>query len=296
MKLYAPKYYTAFACTAGACRHSCCIGWEIDIDEDTYAYYQGIEGLFGKRLKACIAEEDGTAHFVLGANERCPFLNQSGLCDIYTELGEGALCQICTDHPRYRNFYEDRIEIGLGLCCEAAARLILTDAEKMEMVLLSEEGEAVPPDAQELRFLEFRARVLSILQDRTLCIDARIQKLCAEFSLYLPQKSYSEWARIYMAFEQLDAGWTRRLSEHTKNDYMPSDLMREQLLCYFICRHTPDGIFDGSLLSRVAFAISATQLICELAEDDEDFLEVARMYSAEIEYAEENMQALLELM
>ena len=35
MKLFAPKYYTEFSCIADRCRHSCCIGWEIDIDADT---------------------------------------------------------------------------------------------------------------------------------------------------------------------------------------------------------------------------------------------------------------------
>ena len=30
-----PDYYSAFRCIAGACKHSCCIGWEIDIDEES---------------------------------------------------------------------------------------------------------------------------------------------------------------------------------------------------------------------------------------------------------------------
>ena len=32
MKIIAPNYYPAFRCIADKCRHSCCIGWEIDID------------------------------------------------------------------------------------------------------------------------------------------------------------------------------------------------------------------------------------------------------------------------
>ena len=35
MKLYAPEYYKQFQCIADKCTHSCCIGWEIDIDEIT---------------------------------------------------------------------------------------------------------------------------------------------------------------------------------------------------------------------------------------------------------------------
>ena len=34
MKRYAPAYYPRFACLADRCRHSCCIGWEIEVDEE----------------------------------------------------------------------------------------------------------------------------------------------------------------------------------------------------------------------------------------------------------------------
>ena len=42
MKLYAPSYYKSFKCIADKCRHSCCIGWEIDIDDDTFEYYKTV--------------------------------------------------------------------------------------------------------------------------------------------------------------------------------------------------------------------------------------------------------------
>ena len=42
MKTVAPDYYPNFKCIASECRHNCCIGWEIDIDEDTFEYYKGL--------------------------------------------------------------------------------------------------------------------------------------------------------------------------------------------------------------------------------------------------------------
>ena len=65
MKLYAPDYYTKFACIADKCQHSCCIGWEIDIDDDTIEYYKTVEGSLGERLKNNIASDNETAHFIL---------------------------------------------------------------------------------------------------------------------------------------------------------------------------------------------------------------------------------------
>ena len=37
-----PNYYDKFKCIADKCRHSCCIGWEIDIDDDTMELYNSI--------------------------------------------------------------------------------------------------------------------------------------------------------------------------------------------------------------------------------------------------------------
>ena len=35
-----PSFYPDFQCRASRCRHSCCKGWEIDIDEDTAEKYR----------------------------------------------------------------------------------------------------------------------------------------------------------------------------------------------------------------------------------------------------------------
>lgn len=40
MKRVVPDYYADFACIAGACRHTCCVGWEIDIDPDSLRRYR----------------------------------------------------------------------------------------------------------------------------------------------------------------------------------------------------------------------------------------------------------------
>ena len=120
-----PDYYPLFRCIADRCRHNCCIGWEIDVDGDSLAAYDQIGGEMGERLHKCIDRSGEMPHFLLGEQERCPFLNGKNLCDLILYGGEGMLCQICTDHPRYYEWFSDGREYGLGLCCEAAAELIL---------------------------------------------------------------------------------------------------------------------------------------------------------------------------
>lgn len=117
MKYVMPTYYPEFECIAERCQHSCCVGWEIDIDDATQQKYRAVSGDMGERLRAGIAEDEQGAHFRLDEQERCPFLNQQGLCELILQLGKDSLCQICADHPRFRTFYSDRTESGLGLCC-----------------------------------------------------------------------------------------------------------------------------------------------------------------------------------
>ena len=81
-----PSYYKDFRCIASDCTENCCIGWEIDVDEDTLAYYKSIGSDFSRRLCAAIAPADEqageNAHFILDERERCPFLNDKNLCDL----------------------------------------------------------------------------------------------------------------------------------------------------------------------------------------------------------------------
>ena len=111
MRLMAPADYEDFACLASACRHTCCAGWEIDIDPETAALYGQVPGPFGARLRACIRQEEEGFSFALDAEDRCPMLRKDGLCEIILRLGLEALCQICADHPRFRNDFSDRVEI-----------------------------------------------------------------------------------------------------------------------------------------------------------------------------------------
>ena len=297
MKQIAPSYYQKFTCIGSKCRHNCCIGWEIDVDGETDAYYKTVGGELGKRLAENIDRSDETPHFKLCDGERCPFLNKDNLCDIIITLGEGRLCQICADHPRYRNFYSDRIEIGLGLCCEAAAELILNNKEKVTLVTLSDDGEDDPIDSEDEMFFALREKIFSIIQNREWSINDRIKCLLDSFELSMPAKNKSEWVDIFLSLEMLDAEWGVRLnklkSTNTETRY-ENELECEQLLVYFIYRHLADGLFDGKINERIKFAVRSLDMILSIAAaTGESMSEIARAYSSEIEYSEENLERLL---
>lgn len=130
-----PDYYNDFHCIAEKCRHSCCIGWEIDIDEDTYEYFSSIPGKFGRRLKEnMVRTDEGDCCFKLSQDGRCPFLNKENLCDICTELGEEALSEVCTEYPRFPVYYGDVLQKSLTLSCEEVGRLVFTNPDIIKIL------------------------------------------------------------------------------------------------------------------------------------------------------------------
>lgn len=302
MEKYIPDYYNKFYCIADKCKHNCCIGWEIDIDDETLEYYNSISGDFGIRLKNSITSENETYFFKLQENDRCPFLNKNNLCDIILNLGEQNLCQICTDHPRFINYYDLHTELGLGLTCEAASRLILTHKNKVQLINHATGAKFIPSDNPDDIF-NVRQNILDILQDRDFTVDERIEHLITSFNIKMPDKSIPEWRDVYLSLEQLDPDWSKRLNSltHSPKDNLTSpdwQIGFEQLLVYFIYRHFADCQYDGLFNERLSFCILSYRIIKSLClisdtSDIDIFFDIARQYSSEIEYSEENIECLL---
>lgn len=302
MQYIVPDYYAQFRCIADRCKHSCCVGWEIDIDPETLEKYRILPGDVGEALRQSIEETEDGAHFRLTADERCPMLMANGLCRLICAHGEESLCQICADHPRFRNFFPGRTETGLGLCCEAAARLILKRQEPMRLIC---HGDASDTDEDEetASFLQFRDRLFTIAQDRSFTIEQRLQKLLDTVSFPLPERDFLP---IYQSLEKLDAAWGTLLSSLPALRLSPLPacpanltLPMEQFIVYLLFRHLPAALEDGDLAGRTAFCVLSACVLLALCRSNpgstmEDFLEYARMYSSEIEYSQENMDALLD--
>lgn len=303
MKWMVPDYYRDFQCIAGACKHSCCIGWEIDIDEETLAKYQNVGGSFGERLAQGIVQSNDSASFRLCDDERCPFLNDEGLCDIILNLGEEMLSQICTDHPRYRNFFADRVETGLGLCCEEAGRLILGRKHPAKWILEDEDEVCEDLPEFEREILAARDSLVEIAQDRRFPMQARMEKLLEEVEISFPERTLAKWAEFYLSLEQLDPAWGELLNtagETVITEAVYDEIALEQLLVYFLFRHAAGAVDSFDLAARAAFAVHAVWMICGLTalrnEKDsfEALVDTARMYSSEVEYSDENLGAILD--
>ena len=299
MKWIVPERYPDFRCIAGDCRHSCCIGWEIDIDPESLKRFQNIPGALGERLRQNIdIGQEGACFRLQGQEERCPFLNSDGLCDLILELDEDALCQICTDHPRFRSFFSDRTEIGLGLCCEAAGKLLLGSEEPMRLIILEDDGEEASPDPFEQELLDTRSALFALMQDRSLPVCTRAEQLLPAGEIEWPA-----WADFLLTLERLDERWAqllRLLPQTPAHPLSPAlEITLEQLMFCLLYRHLPGTLEDGDVNGRIRFAALMWHMIVRLCMhlnvcNVEGLAELARLYSSEIEYSDENTCAILD--
>lgn len=291
MKEIKPHYYDKFYCKADRCIHSCCVGWEIDIDEETLDRYRSVQGEFGDRLRAGIDFDEGC--FILDENERCPFLNQKGLCDIILRFGENALCGICSDHPRFRNFFSEITETGLGLCCEEAAELILTDKEPFSL-----KGEELYADDDEKIFFEIRGKLFELAQDSTFTLEKRMDNILSFIGAEIPILTDEQMLKLLLSLEILDEKWNEKLNVLKSGQALSGtdDKIFERLLVYFIFRHTADSVYDGLLAERTGFCVLCVKILqrlCDGLNNLPEIIETVRMFSAEIEYSSENTNALI---
>lgn len=322
-----PDYYRKFKCIADRCTDSCCIGWEIDIDSESVERYKHCSGNLGRRISENITvSEDGTHSFILGENERCPFLNSRNLCDIYAELGEDALCKICADHPRFRSFFSDRTEIGLGLCCEAAAEIILSrrgifffenpekpSLDSFENALLDIRREAFQIVSEEGDVFENLDKLLKFSEAAQLALDNG-EAVSAE-SIYDGEIPFLKGGRlsenaveILEKMESISPEWDNMLAKIVSENYemafpesVRSDINEElkQAALYFIFRHFPEALDDGDVLSKAYFAAFGCAVIYVMEgvyfrKNGEisftDRINAAKLFSKQAEYSEENME------
>ncbi|MBP8713888.1 MAG: flagellin lysine-N-methylase [Lachnospiraceae bacterium] len=176
-KIY-PDYYENFICLADKCTHCCCIGWEIDIDDETYKRYMTLDGPIGERVRNAIIVSAQTRHFALDEHGRCPLLNENGLCSLCLEYGEESLCGVCHMYPRFAFRYGCTEEMSLSMSCEEAARLIITDPDPVKLISSGTDTKSLEFDEDDDEFCSddiesVRLDALRILQNRKIPIEDR---------------------------------------------------------------------------------------------------------------------------
>lgn len=369
MILRVPEYYDEFSCIASRCKDSCCAGWEIDIDDESYEYYRSVEGTFGDRLReSMFVAEDGGYRFKLKGPKRCAMLNDNNLCDLYTALGEEALCEVCTEYPRFSLVYGQVEQKALSLSCEEVGRILFgrTEPEQLIDIELPGDCEDDEEDPQYVAFMEWvQKEAVAILQNRELSITERTREFLAwcdrvqtiinysqakdDLSILEAWKNQDadreirEWEQkniegkekparnlsyedfcdrfeIFLDMEELDEEWINTKAEFEQiyhedtyeklllaylnsKDY--SELGYEHLLVYFVYRYLMNAVYDYDILSYAKMIVVATLVVRDMdaarfqrnggSFTMFDRIDVARIFSKEVEHSEGNAEDLKEI-
>ena len=321
-----PDFYDSFKCIADKCTDSCCIGWEIDVDEFALEKYNNINNDFGKKIRSqIIKSEDGSNCFALAENERCPFLNQRNLCDIIINCGEDHLCDICREHPRFYEWFVGVTECGLGLCCEEVCRILLENDEPFSLVEESDGKEIVFEDNEEVAesdfyiFLSaFREELFKILFDKNFNFEEKLVKVLSKTEDFCGEKikirNYKNSLELYKKTEPIDENWTKYINflrgnykdvleiEKDFQEKTNGGMLYSKILAYIIYRHFTKAVFDKSIKERICFAVEAVRFIylCDIKTYSEkgelslkDRIENLKNWSKQIEYSEENTGLLI---
>ena len=292
MKLYAPEYYKNFVCIADKCKHSCCIGWEIDIDEYTLNKYNSLSHPYKETILNSIETTD-TPHFKLAKQNRCPHLNKSGLCNIILNVGENYLCDICREHPRFYNYTTRGKEVGIGISCEEACRIVLTSDNYTNIIEIDSDNGT--PQEYEFDAVRKRENIYKILSDRSVSYDKRLEQISRKYEVGLNVNTDAEWQDFIFSLEYLDASHKNLFSSYS-SDVLPTPnntLYAERLLAYFIYRHCSQADTYEVFRASLGFALFCEKLFVSIIEakqltDIDDIVNIARIISEEIEYSEDN--------
>lgn len=294
MQVISPKYYQDFCCIADRCSHSCCIGWEIDIDSDTMQKYDALNSNIGITIRESI-DKDGTPHFRLCEEERCPHLDDRGLCKIILELGDGYLCDICREHPRFYNETPLGLEVGLGMACEEACRIILCSDDYDSMIVIGDEDIDCDID---FNTLPHRERIFDILKDIFLHYSYKLHKISVLYDAPISTISDEEYRGLLGRLEYLDDTHKALFSVYSSDvSHSDEDFSHlERALAYFVYRHVTPAQSEEDLRRRIQFCLFCERLLGSIiAHTDTDVFTAARIISEEIEYSEENTQAILNM-
>ncbi|AGX42608.1 flagellin lysine-N-methylase [Clostridium saccharobutylicum] len=254
VNVFLPKYMEEFKCVSSSCTDTCCAGWDINIDEDTYNKYINSTGEMKKLLDGKFLENKDEHDFfnhgfmILKDENRCPFLNSNMLCDIHGGVGEENLCITCKSYPRVFNIVDNVYEkSGLPSCEEICIRAFL-NKEKMEFVEreceLDEKNTEIRriidseafegTDSLLQYFWDIRVISINIIQDRNYTIEERLNILRSFYEQIESAHKSNDFDCIEELLEEFNDGLvdydTLKGSAFKENDEFYMSIVEDKLV------------------------------------------------------------------
>ncbi len=321
IKIKYPDYYKKFHCIAGECEKTCCAAWQVVIDDESKQCYENEKSPIGDKLRACMYF-DGEDNVFRLKEGRCPFLDNDNLCEIYSYLGEQALCRTCERYPRFETDFGGRKELGLSVSCPTAAKLILFDGDFPEY--LTEDEDILPtPNTTDpetyFAVMAARKHISEIVKssenletafDECLEFAGDFQKLIGKDNLFektekliskkaKPEKHEysSDCLEILQSLEKLDLETNELVLSHYGSKFELNSNKNElkRLFEYYLYRYFSSAVFDNNVIFPIKLSVfsvcCAASLLSENATEDE-IIKCCVAYSREVEHSQLNLDKL----
>ena len=288
MKLIAPSYYKKFSCLADKCPHSCCIGWKIQIDRESEERYSALCGDYSDEIRKSIHRDEDGAFFAQVDGGRCAHLDECGLCRIYKSHGEGALCDICSEHPRYYNRIGDSVAVGVGASCPMAAELILSEDLSTKTETIGRVESDLSEDYPVERLLGELSCIIESARSVSEISDLLMRKLGISSEQAVPEL----YRDLYISLEYLYPDNREIILSSLREAPNESTDAAKKILSYFLYRHLPDAECESDATAIALFSLLSTHIVLSMGSED-GIADALVRYSEEIEYSEDNKYAII---
>ncbi|MBB6632563.1 flagellin lysine-N-methylase [Cohnella thailandensis] len=211
-----PDYMRDFKCIGSACEDTCCAGWRVSVDKDTFEKYKRVDHPeLSKKFATELIEtpldqrkpHDYARMNINSTTGNCGFLD-GGLCSIQAAIGEDYLSGTCATYPRVVNMVNGVQEVSTELSCPEAARVVLLNPKGIQfsyepkltwrnVQISSKFATQNTSNPLANSFWEIRIAAIRLLQDRRFSLEHRFMRLAVladQVEDYLTQNKASNAA------------------------------------------------------------------------------------------------------
>lgn len=165
------KGYEKFKCTADKCKFTCCKGWDINVDTNTYNKWKEKDDLNYLLDNVRFIKSHGENNYLIKKETKgkCPMLSDEGLCNIVINHGDEYLSLTCQSFPRIDNDFEDVKELTLSCSCPEVVNII-SDMKEKTCIDYNAELSYI----EDLGCLKIREALVNILQKEDISLENKL--------------------------------------------------------------------------------------------------------------------------
>lgn len=303
MKIVTPSFYKDFECIAGACPDSCCQGWEVDADKDSLEYYKTLSGDIRQRIDSVLDKDEfGNTIFRLTDRKRCPFLNDSNLCDMHIAIGGEHTPFTCRTFPRFINDFGSTREMGISFSCPVASDMMwnLEGEFDFETTINSDPPSLNDIDAELYFYLiKSRTKAYQIVKNKELPLNKRMvqlleyaQELQNDIDSYEEGSAVLDFKDVFNNPEVINNEWVDKVKNGSFDKSAINSKSCENIAVYFLFRYFMQAVYDRDVLSKVKTAVVGVLIPAFFGNDSWTI----HLWSKETEHSDVNMERYVDIL